>query len=62
MGIEWVYLAGSLIMGFCAYFAGKGDGVNLGIEHTLTLLDKHKIIDIKDPVFDKIFASEKVDN
>lgn len=62
MGIEWIYLAGCLIMSYCAYFAGKGDGVNLGIEHTLNLLEKHKMIDISDPKFDKIFASEKVDN
>ncbi len=62
MGIEWVYLAGCLIIGYCAYSGGKTDGVNLGIEHTLTLLEKHKMINIDDPKFDKIFASKKVDN
>lgn len=59
MGIEWVYLAGCLIIGYCAYRSGKGDGVNLGIDHTLTLLEKNKMIDINDPKFDKIFAVNK---
>ncbi len=62
MGIEWIYLAACLIIGYCAYHGGKGDGVNIGIEHTLSLLEKHKMIDITDPKFDKIFASQKVDN
>ena len=62
MGIEWIYLAGCLIIGYCAYHGGKGDGVNLGIEHTLTLLEKNKMIDIHDPKFDRIFAKQKVDN
>jgi len=62
MGIEWIYLAGCLIIGYGAYHGGKGDGVNIGIEHTLSLLEKHKMIDISDPKFDKIFASQKVDN
>jgi len=61
MGIEWIYLAGSLIIGFCAYLSGKGEGVNIGIEHTLTLLEKNKMIDIRDPKFDRIFANKKVD-
>ncbi len=60
--IEWIYLAGSSVIGYCAYHIGKFEGVNLGIEHTLTLLDKHKVIDIKDPVFDKIFTKQEVDN
>lgn len=62
MGIEWVYLAGGLVIGYCAYHGGKIDGVNLGIEHTLTLLEKHKMINIDDPKFDRIFAKQKVDN
>jgi len=62
MALEWVYLAGSLIIGYCAYHSGKGDGLNLGIEHTLSLLEKHKMINIGDPRFDKIFATKKVDN
>ncbi len=62
MGIEWIYLAGCLVIGYCAYHGGKIDGVNLGIEHTLTLLDKNKMIDIRDPKFDRIFAKQKVDN
>lgn len=61
MGIEWIYLGACLIIGYCAYHGGKGDGVNLGIEHTLSLLEKHKMIDIQDPKFDKIFASRKLD-
>jgi len=61
MGIEWIYLAGCLVIGYCAYHGGKIDGVNLGIEHTLTLLDKNKMIDIRDPKFDRIFANKKVD-
>lgn len=60
MAVEWVYLAGCLIIGFCAYYGGKMDGLNLGIDHTLTLLDKHKMIDIKDPRFDKIFNKIEV--
>ena len=59
MGIEWIYLAGSLIIGYCAYYSGKGDGLNLGIEHTLSLLEKHKMINIADPKFDKIFNVDK---
>ena len=59
MGIEWVYLAGGLVIGYCAYHGGKIDGVNLGIEHTLTLLEKHKMINIDDPKFDKIFQANK---
>lgn len=59
MGIEWIYLGACLIIGFCAYHGGKGDGINLGIEHTLSILDKHKMIDIKDPKFDKIFQTNK---
>jgi len=59
MGIEWVYLAGCLIIGYCAYHGGKGDGLNLGIEHTLDLLEKHKMININDPKFDKIFEVHK---
>ena len=61
MGIEWIYLGACLIIGYCAYHGGKGDGVNIGIEHTLSLLEKHKMIDIQDPKFDKIFASRKLD-
>ena len=59
MGIEWIYLGACLIIGFCAYHGGKGDGINIGIEHTLSLLDKHKMIDIRDPKFDKIFQAKK---
>jgi hypothetical protein len=59
MGIEWIYLAGSLIIGYCAYYSGRGDGLNLGIEHTLTILEKHKMINIGDPRFDKIFNVNK---
>lgn len=62
MGAEWIYLAGCLTIGYCAYHGGKIDGVNLGIEHTLTLLEKNKMIDIHDPKFDRIFAKQKVDN
>jgi hypothetical protein len=59
MGIEWIYLGACLIIGYCAYHGGKGDGLNLGIEHTLNLLEKHKMIDISDPKFDQIFNVEK---
>jgi hypothetical protein len=59
MALEWIYLAGSLIIGYCAYHSGKGDGLNLGIEHTLSLLEKHKMINIEDPRFDKIFEVHK---
>jgi hypothetical protein len=62
MGIEWIYLGACLIVGYCAYHGGKGDGLNLGIEHTLDLLEKHKMINIDDPKFDQIFAKQKVDN
>jgi hypothetical protein len=62
MALEWVYLAGCLIIGYCAYYSGRGDGLNLGIEHTLSILEKHKMINIGDPRFDKIFAVKKVDN
>ena len=62
MGIEWIYLGACLIIGYCAYHGGKGDGLNLGIEHTLNLLEKHNMIDISDPKFDQIFAVKKVDN
>ena len=61
MGIEWIYLGACLIIGYCAYYGGKQDGVNMGIEHTLSLLEKHKMINIQDPKFDKIFASRKLD-
>jgi len=59
MGIEWIYLGACLIVGYCAYHGGKGDGLNLGIEHTLNLLEKHKMIDISDPKFDQIFQVNK---
>jgi len=61
MEIEWVYLAGCLIIGYCAYRSGKGDGVNLGIEQTLTLLEKHNMISVSDPKFDEIFTKKKLD-
>jgi len=53
--MEWIYLVACLIIGYCAYYGGKGDGLNLGIEHTLNLLEKHNMIDISDPKFDNIF-------
>jgi hypothetical protein len=52
---EWIYLTGSLVIGYCAYYSGKADGLNLGIEHTLMLLEKNRLIDCTDPRFDKIF-------
>lgn len=58
MGMEWIYLAGCLIIGYCAHRSGKNDGINLGIEHTLNLLEKHKVINTKDPIFDKIFGEK----
>ena len=59
MGIEWIYCIATIVVGICAYYGGKFDGVNFGIEHTLNLLEKHKFIDFNDPKFEQTFGKVK---
>lgn len=56
--MEWIYLIGGLSLGILGYKTGRSDGIDLGIARCLGLLEKHKMINIGDPKFDKIFGSK----